>query len=305
MPKPTSIVQRDRIKRARALISVGGFGEHDVLQTRFESLGNELSLRASAFDQLRMIGKQTANFEKLQNLSAAFKYASLRLSNIFARLHLLEFIRSEIASIPEEDRLAEMTKPPSEGNPWMWNVYAGLAIKDFHADISSAMDSIAPLVIQLEGELEETDRSPGFYDIRKDRHRRYRKQIPSDIRHIVDQTDRWWPAVNKVRDVVMHREHLQIVFPTLGDNDGLFFQIYEGVYSPMIVHPELMYPDGKNVVDLSLYSGFVIAELLVFLEDLVDPIAHRLKIGSLTPSMRAGNFRRLTSSFDRLESLTT
>jgi len=304
MPKP-SMSQRDRIKRARALISLGDSDEYDVLQTRFESLGNELSLRASAFNQLRMIGKQTANFEKFQNLSAAFKYTSLRLSNIFVRLHLLEFIRSEIASVPEADRLAEMTKPPSESNPWMWNVYAGLAIKDFHADISSAMDSIAPLVIQLEGELEETGWSPGFYDIRKDRYKRYRKQIPSDIRKIVDQTDRWWPAVKDVRDVVIHRDHHQIVFPTLGDNDGLLFQIYEGLHSPMIVHPKLMYPGGKNVIDLSLYSGSVIAELLVFLEDLVDPIAYHLKIGSLTPSMRWGNFRTLTSSFDRLERLIT
>ena len=58
--------------------------------------------------------------EKFQKLSAAFRYTSLRLSEIVVRLYQLDLIRSEIARIPEADRIAEMTKDPREGNPWMW-----------------------------------------------------------------------------------------------------------------------------------------------------------------------------------------
>lgn len=295
------MLERDRIKRARALISLGDSEYGDVLQTRFEDLGNELSIRSLMFRQ-RKNWKGITDSEKYHKLSSAFKYTSLRLSEIFVRLELLRFIGNETGRIPEADRLAEMTKSPGEGNPWMWDQYAGLAIKDFHSDISSVMDSVAPVVIQVEGEIKK-DESPGFPDIQKRTERSYRKTISPDILGIIDETNRWWPAVKMVRNVMIHREHLRIVFPTLGDNNSLLFQVYEDGAGPMIVAPQLMHPGGKNVIDFSLYSASVIADLLVFLEDLADTIAHHLKIGSMTPSYRIGNFKALASSFDRLESL--
>jgi len=305
MPKTKSILERDRIKRARALISLRDSEYGDVLQTRFEDLGADLHTHSLMLDH-RKSWRGITDSEKYHKLSSAFRYTSLRLSEVFVRLELFRFIGNEIARIPEADRLDEMTKAPTEGAPWMWNQYAGIAIKDFHADISSVMDSVAPVVIQVEGEIKKKDKSklPGFPDIQKGSKRSYRKIIPSDILAVIDETDRWWAAVKTVRDVVIHRDHHRIVFPTLGDNGSLLFQVYEGQDSPVVGGSQLLYPDGKNVVDFSLYSGFVIAELLVFLDDLANLIPNHLKIGS-TPHWRMGNFKALASSLDRLESLIT
>lgn len=300
MPKTKSMLEPDRIKRAQALISLGDSEYGDVLQTRFGDLGNELFIRSFSH---RKNWKVTGS-EKYQKLTSAFRYTSDRLSDLFVRLELLRLIVNETARIPEADRLAEMTKAPSEGNPWMWNQYASLAIKDFHTEISSVMDSVAPVAIQLEGEIKKKGKSPGFPAIRKGSTMSYRNTIPSDILGIIDETERWWPAVKEVRDVGIHREHYRIVFPTLGENDSLLFQFYEG-HSPMIADPQLMYPDGKDVIDFSLYSGFIIAELLMFLDDLADPIANHLNIGSMTPAQRMGNFKELASSLDRLQNVIT
>jgi hypothetical protein len=164
-------------------------------------------------------------------------------------------------------------------------------------------------VLQVKGTYENknSDYSPGFSrDVREDKGKRYRKHISPDVLKVIDQTDCWWPSVKDVRDVVIHREHDRLVFPQLGDGDSLLFQVYQGWAIPIVLVPDsAMYPKRKNVVDFSLYSGFVMAELLVFLEDLADTIAQHLKIQSPTSAIRWGDFRTLASSLDRLESLIT
>jgi len=63
-----------------------------------------------------------------------------------------------------------------------------------------------------------------------------------------------------------------------------------------------MYAEGQNVVDFPLYSAFVLAELLTFLDDLGTQIAAHLKIGSMVGSLRIGDFKSLASSLERLAS---
>ena len=123
-----------------------------------------------------------------------------------------------------------------------------------------------------------------------------------DILAVVDETDRWWPTIKNVRDLGIHKEHLRIVFPTLSEDDGLLFNVYGSLQKPVISEPSLMYSKGNNVVDFSLYSGFILAELLMFLEDLVEPIADSFRVGALTPSFRQGDFSRLVLSWNRLTS---
>ena len=184
----------------------------------------------------------------------------------------------------------------------MWNVFAGLAIKDFHTDIGSLMDSIALMLIRLESTVSLDGWVPPFSAIQNEQGKKktYRKTIPESILLVVDETDRWWPTVKNVRDLGIHKEHLRIVYPGLSEDDGLLFNVYRGGFTPVISEPLVMYPNGNNVVDFSLYSGFILAEVLMFLEDLAAPIADSFGVQNLTPSLRQDDFSRLASAWNRL-----
>ena len=184
----------------------------------------------------------------------------------------------------------------------LWGIYAGLAIKDFHFDLSSFMDSLAPVIIQVQGTLRPKDRKqlPGFPDVQSSTQRSYRNGIPNDLLDIIDRTDTWWPSVKTARDILAHREHLKIVFgaPT----QGVLFQIYKKQQQAVLIDPALLWPGGRDVVDFDLYFAFVISEVLVLLEELSERITVHLHFSkeSLTPAMREGDFDQLVTAMDKL-----
>lgn len=276
------------------MVSLGTTEGQDNLQSHFESLGNELSIRsrALAFSQAT---RGSAEFQRIQRIMPAFRYASLRLSDLFARLELLEWIREEIAKVPEAERIQAMTNPSGE-HPWMWNVFAGLAIKDFHTDVSSTMDAIAQVVISVY----DTGKNSGFADIQKGSQRTYRQRLPEDSLGIIDATDSWWPIIKKVRDTLVHRDHFKSVFPGLGDNESLLFLAEDGSRVPLVTDQRLMATNSQNVVDLTLYTGLVVAQLIAFMDEISKDIAKNLNVSSPTPSVRLGDFRRLMDSWENL-----
>ena len=161
-----------------------------------------------------------------------------------------------------------------------WRMFLGLAIKDFHLDVSSLMDSLAPVIIQVNGQLKSADkvRLPGWEAITSGSRtrRNYRKQLSTDIANIVDKTESWWSGIKEVRDLVAHRKHDRIVF---GDpEDGLLFQIYDQVTGPKIFIPQVLFQTGLHVVDFDLYFAFVITEVITLLDDLGVAIAPVMQI---------------------------
>jgi hypothetical protein len=130
--------QRDRIKRARALITLGEAGDADVIQTYFESLGNELGILSRLFTESAKRGKIMPRAGQIQELASSFRYTSLRLTDLFTRLALLNLMRNEIGRISQYKILHSM-----------WYPFAALAIKDFHTDVSSLMDSTLPWCCKL------------------------------------------------------------------------------------------------------------------------------------------------------------
>jgi hypothetical protein len=204
---------------------------------------------------------------------------------------------------PDSDRFAEFG---IRDFPIMWHVFAGLGIKDFHVDMASLMDSIAPVVTQVKGDVAKKAWSSGFSTVQTKgqyRNGKHKDDIPSDICKTIDQTDRWWPVVKEVRDILVHREHQSGVFER--PSDGILFQVYEGLHDPQILDQRLMYAGGHNVIDFSLYSAFVLAEVLTFLDELGTQIAAHLNIGSMVGSLRIGDFKSLVSSLERLASSTS
>jgi len=84
-----------------------------------------------------------------------------------------------------------------EGNySHQWHNFAALAIKDFHVDLGSLMDAIAPVILQVFAGIDVTAEKkwPGFSDILQkggsDRAQGYRKTIDSNVLTTIDSTDR-------------------------------------------------------------------------------------------------------------------
>jgi hypothetical protein len=284
------VVDSQIMKNARELFSLGTFHGEDELLISFECLGAELWTRALI---ARQVGEGFPESQRNADLASAFRYQSLRLSVLLARTWQIEWMKENVSASRKTDS-------------GLWTVFAALAIKDFHIDISSVMDSIAPVVIQAKGSIKKKDtkKLPGFPDIQSGTRRSYREKIPEDILTAIDSSVRWWPTVKRIRDILTHRDHNKIVFGTPAD--GVLFQIYEDMHEPKIIEPNFLWPGGKNVVDFELYAAFVIGEVLVLLDKLGKQIAFHLGFEEegLTKSIRTGNFRGLVRSLDRLLELT-
>lgn len=120
------------------------------------------------------------------------------------------------------------------------------------------------------------------------------------MKNLIDACERWWGFVKDVRNILLHREHERLVFGY--PHDGILFQVYEGSISPKIIDGSLLWTQGHNVVDFELYSGFVVGELILFLDELSSGIAEKLEIrDEATPeAIRSGDFSTLIVSMERL-----
>jgi hypothetical protein len=196
-------------------------------------------------------------------LKCLFAYADSRFQGLFLRLGLIRKLR--------ELYLAEHPEDLS------WNSFAGLLITDFHVDLSSSVDAIAPVVVEATAGIKGKDKKklPGFPDIQAATSRTYRTKLPETLRAEVDLTDAWWPAVKRVRDLLVHRQHLKIVFGS--PSDGVLFQVFERS-QPVITDPALLVENATDVADFEEYSAVVFAHLLWFRHNLALRMAEHLGV---------------------------
>lgn len=276
----------ERIEKAQALFHKTPNSNECKIITTFENLGNEIGLRYLSLFQRN---PQEAIQKSQRLLVKMFNYTSLRTSDLFFRLEEINWLQDEFKK--------------NEGKGVRsWHIFGALAIKDFHFDVSALMDSLATVIIQVSAGIKSKDQKnlPGFPDIQSGTKRSYRKKIPLDVINIIDATDRWWPSIKKIRDILTHREHYKLVFS--GPNQGILFQIYVSGHKPKIIDDSFMWTSGRNVVDFRLYSSFVTAEILLFMEEIGVALAGQLnlRVETLTPSWRIGEYQYLIDSMDRL-----
>jgi hypothetical protein len=286
-----------QLNRAKKLFVLGN--STDMLFTALEGLGAELSVRWRAADHGGNLSQPMRQYvERIRVLSAAIVYASNRFTDILFRQQEIDWKKEVLAYIPKSDVFDQASDQKASS----WRMFMGLAIKDFHVDISSLMDALAPIVIQVESKLKTKDVNslPGWADIQKGTRRSYRKQLSNDICKIIDDTDRWWPSVKKVRDLLTHRKHDRIIFGN--SDDGLLFQIYDQTMHPSIKLPSVLYRKEKYVVDFDLYSAFVLAELVVLLDEIGNAIASKLGISknSLAQMCQREVVKSVAKSIERL-----
>ena len=277
-----SMLKMNHVEKAESLFFKTRKSSEQQLITSFESIYSTISLLPSSFALENVTSKKL--------LLRTFQYSSLRFSDLFFRLNLINWI----------NKSCKRKTAPIYGD---WYTYTGLAIKDFHIDISSFMDSLAPIIIQSVIGLKEDDQKkfPGFPDILKGTKRSFRKNFPPELMTIIDSTNRWWPKIKTIRDILAHREHQKIIYSK--PSDGIVFQVYGPGFSPKIIDKVFLCKQGHNIVNFDLYSAFIIVEILVFMEELARFLCKKLNLSldTLTPSIRSEDYRLLLNSMDKLK----
>ena len=283
------ILDKQRIGRARALFVEDRHGEPHTFVNVFDCLSAEIQTRAIV---IRQQDPLPTNLNSTLQIARFFRYASFRFTELILRIEQINWMQREFKTKQGEESV-------------FWNLFAALAIKDFHIDLGSLMDSLAPVVLQATGAFDGQGESklPGFTDIQKKgspRAVKFRQSIPDNVLNAIDGTDRWWSAVKQVRNTLTHREHSKIVFS--GPNQGILFQIYEPHYAPIVLDHNLLWQSGKDVADFRLYSAAVFAELLSSLEELGIALTEtmNMSVDGLPDSMRTGDFTYLIEPMEQL-----
>jgi hypothetical protein len=279
-----------RVEKAIALFGSGDVGPggypHSVTIS-FEAVWADMHMRALVLQQS---GLKSTRLRESVDLARLFQYASFRFQELLSRLWYLDSLRRQCEAMGKE-------------SPWF--SFAGLAIKDFHVDLGSLMDAVAPGVIRASGavDLSSQKKLPGFADVNGDSQRSatFRLGIGEKLLGLIDSTAAWWRPIKGIRDILAHREHTKVVFG--GPTDGVLFQLYDrGLMEPRVVDKRLLWEHGENVADFGLYSAAVMSELLCFLDDLGVALADCLgvKLGVGPRSFHVGDFTYLLGSMRRL-----
>jgi hypothetical protein len=282
MLHPTT--SEERLRAVSCLFAPSNVERRHLFRFSLESTAVELG-RLLSIDPFPLAGIPA---DRAQALVSATFYASSRLNDFLLRQSFISWLRSQFT---------QHGQYPSG----LWRAFGALAIKDFHADVSSAMDSVAPVAILIDTDIKKDDlqKLPGFPDIQKCTKRSYRKFMQADLLAVVDSTEDWWPFVKELRDVAMHREHQRFVFGS--PEDGFLFQIYHPGDAPLVTQPLFSSP-GTDVADFLLYAAWVTAEVVSLLDRLAAVLSARL---SLTPEAldtggRVGNFSEFLDGLQTL-----
>jgi hypothetical protein len=244
------MVDIQRLKYVRSL-----FSEEPTVSIRIA-----LDAVYPSLGQLASTGSSMA--ESADRLARASSYVMQRFIEVLARVAFLDWLRQQF--VPKDE-----SREP-------WNTFAGLSVGDFHSDVASLMDSIALLIILMDGELEERDaaRMPVFSWIAIGGC--YHKGLSDELRTLADAVNSWWPAVKSVRDHIVHRRHCRIVFSR--PQDGFHFQVYDSEDRALLDEPYLSATTGTEIVDLYLYSAWVISEAAYFLDKLGRVLMERFNL---------------------------
>ncbi|MBC2734167.1 MAG: hypothetical protein HF981_07405 [Desulfobacteraceae bacterium] len=287
-------LNQEVIRKAKGLIFPAAESEGTFrLNSIFFRLSAEMTTRMhSAF--LRN-ASPSDQFLSIQH-SRYFENSISRFSDFLNRLNLIRWMHGTFESQTGDDSK-------------YWHLFAGLAVKDFHTDLSSLMDSLAPVIITTTVGVDSLNHDasylPGFSHLLPDRRRSFWQKLPSDIQSLIHNTADWWSPIKRVRDVLIHKEHIKIIFGN--PEDGIWFQNYNPLVklsSPQIIAEETLCiaNGGNQVIDFWKYAAFAFSELIVFSDALGEVLAEVLggTSESLTECMLAFNCPQIVKALDDL-----
>ena len=233
-------------------------GTKDGYELVIESFTNlSAELQAEAIKSTDHGGKADAP-SRYALIAASTHFVTGKLLDIFARLEMVDWMNRELSVLPY-------------GENDQYRIYMGLAVKDFHVDVFSLLDSLASAVALASRGLysENNQRLPGWSTIqlrKSDTQGIQRQNLAEDLCKLMDSTNSWLPAVTQIRDVLKHRDRLSLI---AGDpSDGILFQLPGWTRPTPVLESVLLDSKLTDVVDFELYSAFVSAEILALLNEL-------------------------------------
>ena len=132
------------------------------------------------------------------------------------------------------------------------------------------MDSLVVFLLGLAGqEFNPSDWAPGFSALLRPAEAKkatqWRKKLTLPLQELVDQTEDWFPFVQELRNIPVHRRSMCIIFGY--PIDRLAFQVTHPGDEPVITSEAfLIRPAGGPIVDFSLYGVWMLAEVVFFMK---------------------------------------
>jgi len=176
------------------------------------------------------------------------------LMNLFSSLH----------RVGEEHRRDD--HPPV--NPHLEKFYFPIDVDYFHVRLIGSMNLLAKLAAALASRPNQVP--PSFRKIRDwlQSNPANRDRIGRGLADLFEEAS-WYDEVRQVRDAIVHGGALTLVF-SVADRRPVF-QVFKTVVEPIINRPGLMF--NEHVVYFDAYAATYLADLLVFLEEVTQPVA--------------------------------
>ncbi|MFW6039131.1 MAG: hypothetical protein ACOC9P_01495 [bacterium] len=171
-----------------------------------------------------------------------------------------------------------------------WWAYAALDVQLFHIELRSLFDYAAQAIVaagDTSGQLGDPRRMSFRSLQEKIRRERYRQQLGTDLADVAVSCT-WFPSVREIRDAAVHKGGRIVLFD---QPPRILFQCYENRFQAVVgdVATALMF--NRNVVDFTLYAGYLIGRTIAFLERLGEVMLERTEarlIGSDARSTHPG-----------------
>lgn len=278
-----------RLEKALSLFGPGdGPDGLDTLQVGLCSLGADVGDRAFRKVDQAQQPDVCAHWLRIRDKT---QDVMNRLSDVTLRTRQVEWIQQQRAAV--------------DGSYGYLDKYVEMAVKDFHSDLFSLMNALAPVVAQAHAATPvfKPHEEPVFADINgyasSGKARQLRESVPHSLLEIVDATQTWWTPVRKVRNQLIHGRHTTLSFRPA--REQLLFQVYDDSHHPLIVGDEVLWPEGANIVDFSAYSASVVGQILCCLDELGDALAQHLGV-TLRRNMMTfiGDYGDLVTSMRRV-----
>jgi len=196
-------------------------------------------------------------------------------------------------------RMEWLTSLASDGHldEGKWRRFLSLDIEHFFIEIRSILDYAAPCISAAADQLGCVPPN-SFNDIRNwlDKNPGNYKRLGADLVSLVESAS-FFPELKQVRDTIVHRGGLTLVFGK--PQDGIRFQVHKG-FNPLVITRSDAH--NSNVVDFRLYGSLLLENLLVFVEQLAQALAHRVPVqhyGVGSARLLVGGWEVVLEWFDR------
>ena len=164
------MIDPSRIQKARGFLHLGTKDGYGLVIESFTNLNAELQVEAiKSTDH----GGKTGAPSRYALIAASTHFVTGKLLDIFGRLEMVDWMNRELSILPY-------------GENDQYRIYMGLAVKDFHADVFSLLDSLASAVALASRGLysENNQRLPGWSAIqlrKSDTQEIHRQNLAEDL----------------------------------------------------------------------------------------------------------------------------